>query len=453
MLQFGTPVYSLSQLFVPLKNVASIFSGYANKISVKIREKKKINNYDSKDIMCASSLQEVLTNIDPSLVRMCSYLISKQQIDVLDQGLTLNPVIYSSCETFFENKYGFPEAELCRSYLIPRSNNLFSSQLYFTVLQSRGFKTRTFKKVTGLRTNTVNIGSPTSWFERLPVLRGWSSKDKTKIQSDVEQQKKLKTLLSDESLTPEEQQRLRIAFAEGYTAADSKEKASSKLGMFNIFRDLLGIILILYILTSVMTGSFRRVFMGTANEVYPEEIDVTFNDVKGVDEAKQELQEIVEFLKNPEKFSALGGKLPNGVLLVGPPGTGKTLLARAVAGEAEVPFFHAAGPEFDEILVGQGARRVRDLFSRAKSRAPCVIFIDEIDSVGAKRSNSLLHPYANQTINQLLTEMDGFRQNEGVIVLGATNRRDDLDKALLRPGRFDVEINVSVPDLNGRKKY
>lgn len=452
MLQFGTPIYSLSQLFLPLKNVASIFSGYANKISVKIREKKRIDNYDSKNIVCITSLQEVITNIDPSLVKMFSYLMSKQQIDALDQGLSLHPVIYSSCETFFENKYGFSEADLCRSYVMPRSNSLLSSQLYFTVLQSRGFKTRTFKKVTGLRTSTESSGSATSWLERLPVLRGWSNKDKVKIQSEVEQQKKLKTLLSDESLTPEEQQRLRVAFAEGYSAADSKEKASSKLGMFNIFRDLLGIILILYILTSVMTGSFRRVFMGTANEVYPEEIDVTFNDVKGVDEAKQELQEIVEFLRNPEKFSALGGKLPKGVLLVGPPGTGKTLLARAVAGEADVPFFHAAGPEFDEILVGQGARRVRDLFSRAKSRAPCVIFIDEIDSVGAKRSNSLLHPYANQTINQLLTEMDGFRQNEGVIVLGATNRRDDLDKALLRPGRFDVEINVSVPDLNGRKE-
>ncbi|CAG2166289.1 unnamed protein product, partial [Oppiella nova] len=143
---------------------------------------------------------------------------------------------------------------------------------------------------------------------------------------------------------------------------------------------------------------------------------------------------------------------PKGVLLVGPPGTGKTLLARAVAGEAGVPFFHAAGPEFDEILVGQGARRVRDLFSTAKLKAPCVVFIDEIDSVGAKRSNSVLHPYANQTINQLLTEMDGFRQNEGVIVLGATNRRDDLDRALLRPGRFDVEVQVPVPDFNGRKE-
>ena len=148
----------------------------------------------------------------------------------------------------------------------------------------------------------------------------------------------------------------------------------------------------------------------------------------------------------------MGGKLPKGVLLVGPPGTGKTLLARAVAGEAGVPYFHAAGPEFDEVLVGQGARRVRDLFKAAKLRAPCVIFIDEIDSVGAKRSNSVLHPYANQTINQLLSEMDGFHQNEGVIVLGATNRRGDLDKALLRPGRFDVEVQVPVPDYAGRKE-
>lgn len=157
------------------------------------------------------------------------------------------------------------------------------------------------------------------------------------------------------------------------------------------------------------------------------------------------------FLRNPEKFTSLGAELPKGVLLVGPPGTGKTLLARAVAGEAGVPFFHAAGPEFDEILVGQGARRVRDLFRAAKVRAPCVIFIDEIDSVGAKRSNSVLHPYANQTINQLLAEMDGFHKNEGVIVLGATNRRDDLDKALLRPGRFDVEVQVPIPDLAGRE--
>lgn len=141
-----------------------------------------------------------------------------------------------------------------------------------------------------------------------------------------------------------------------------------------------------------------------------------------------------------------------GVLLVGPPGTGKTLLARAVAGEAGVPFFHASGPEFDEVFVGQGARRVRDLFSQAKLRAPCVVFIDEIDSVGQKRTNSAIHPYANQTVNQLLTEMDGFHQNEGVIVIGATNRREELDKALLRPGRFDVEVTVPAPDLKGREE-
>lgn len=196
---------------------------------------------------------------------------------------------------------------------------------------------------------------------------------------------------------------------------------------------------------------FRKVLLGNTNEIHPEEIDVCFNDVRGADEAKQELLEVVEFLRNPERFSKLGGKLPKGVLLVGPPGTGKTLLARAVAGEAGVPFFHAAGPEFDEVLVGQGARRVRDLFTQAKMRAPCVIFIDEIDSVGGKRTTSVLHPYANQTINQLLTEMDGFVQNEGVIVLGATNRPDDLDRALLRPGRFDVRVTVPTPDLKGRR--
>merc|ERR1719362_2331447 len=152
---------------------------------------------------------------------------------------------------------------------------------------------------------------------------------------------------------------------------------------------------------------------------------------------------------NPDKFSALGGRLPKGVLLVGPPGTGKTLLARAVAGQAGVPFFQTSGSEFDEVLVGQGARRVRDLFKTAKEKAPCVIFIDEIDSVGGKRATSSLHPYANQTINQLLSEMDGFVSNEVVIVLGATNRSDDLDKALLRPGRFDTQVEVNNPDVKG----
>lgn len=452
MLQFGTPIHSISQLFIPFKNLSYLFSGYVNKIGIKLRDKRHANYNESASTLCADSFNEVLKNIDPALKSLCTYLIKKQEMSEMENIMNLRPVSYISAPTFFENKYGFPESDMKLFSSPINSIKLSYSLCNFQHQSTRGFKTRTFKQATGLRTSSVSEVSSANWTARMTFLKGWRTKDKSKTQSEVEQNTKLKTLLSDESLSPDEQQRVRIAFAEGYSAADSKEKSTTKLGMFNIFRDLLGIILILYILSSVMSGSFRRVFMGTANEVYPEEIDVTFDDVKGVEEAKQELQEIVEFLRNPEKFSALGGKLPKGVLLVGPPGTGKTLLARAVAGEADVPFFHAAGPEFDEILVGQGARRVRDLFSRAKSRAPCVIFIDEIDSVGAKRSNSLLHPYANQTINQLLTEMDGFRQNEGVIVLGATNRRDDLDKALLRPGRFDVEINVTVPDLNGRKE-
>ncbi|XP_061386522.1 ATP-dependent zinc metalloprotease YME1L isoform X2 [Musca vetustissima] len=248
---------------------------------------------------------------------------------------------------------------------------------------------------------------------------------------------------------------IKVAFAEGYLAAANSEDHPKSGKTMKYLKQLLVIVVFIGLFVSLFSssnGSMFRIQLGNQVEVDPEEIHVTFEDVKGCDEAKQELKEVVEFLKNPEKFSNLGGKLPKGVLLVGPPGTGKTLLARAVAGEANVPFFHAAGPEFDEVLVGQGARRVRDLFKAAKQRAPCVIFIDEIDSVGAKRTNSVLHPYANQTINQLLSEMDGFHQNAGVIVLGATNRRDDLDQALLRPGRFDVEVVVNTPDFTGRKE-
>uniref|UniRef100_A0A182W8S8 AAA+ ATPase domain-containing protein n=1 Tax=Anopheles minimus TaxID=112268 RepID=A0A182W8S8_9DIPT len=267
-----------------------------------------------------------------------------------------------------------------------------------------------------------------------------------------------KLLADDPTLSDEQRQRLKIAFAEGYLTAshpDQPNRSSKAMKYLKFFQQLLIIVVFIGIFISMFAspnGSVFRIQIGNQVEVDPEDITVTFEDVKGCDEAKQELKEVVEFLKNPGKFSNLGGKLPKGVLLVGPPGTGKTLLARAVAGEAGVPFFHAAGPEFDEVLVGQGARRVRDLFKAAKERAPCVIFIDEIDSVGAKRTNSVLHPYANQTINQLLSEMDGFQQNEGVIVLGATNRRDDLDQALLRPGRFDVEVVVPTPDFTGRKE-
>ncbi|MGD9808361.1 MAG: ATP-dependent zinc metalloprotease FtsH [Deferribacterales bacterium] len=179
---------------------------------------------------------------------------------------------------------------------------------------------------------------------------------------------------------------------------------------------------------------------------------VTFKDVAGVEEAKEELEEIIEFLKDPQKFQRLGGKIPKGVLLVGPPGTGKTLLAKAVAGEAGVPFFSISGSDFVEMFVGVGASRVRDLFEQGKKNAPCIIFVDEIDAVGRHRGAGLGggHDEREQTLNQLLVEMDGFESNEGVILIAATNRPDVLDPALLRPGRFDRQVVVPAPDMNGR---
>ena len=184
------------------------------------------------------------------------------------------------------------------------------------------------------------------------------------------------------------------------------------------------------------------------------QVDVTFADVAGIEEAKEEVFEIVEFLKDPNKFQRLGGKIPKGVLMVGSPGTGKTLLARAIAGEAQVPFFTISGSDFVEMFVGVGASRVRDMFEQAKTRSPCIVFIDEIDAVGRKRGAGLGggHDEREQTLNQLLVEMDGFEDNVGVIVIAATNRPDVLDSALLRPGRFDRQVVVPLPDVRGREQ-
>jgi cell division protease FtsH len=185
-----------------------------------------------------------------------------------------------------------------------------------------------------------------------------------------------------------------------------------------------------------------------------DQINVTFADVAGVDEAKEEVQELVEFLRDPSKFQRLGGRIPRGVLMAGPPGTGKTLLAKAIAGEAKVPFFSISGSDFVEMFVGVGASRVRDMFEQAKKNAPCIIFIDEIDAVGRHRGGGHGggHDEREQTLNQLLVEMDGFEANDGVIVIAATNRPDVLDKALLRPGRFDRQVNVGLPDIRGREQ-
>ena len=239
------------------------------------------------------------------------------------------------------------------------------------------------------------------------------------------------------------------------------QESGSWLTMFLIIVGIGGVVIIffsfLFIVMSGNQGSKKSMSFGKSKARVLNQTDknrITFKDVAGVDEEKQELEEIVEFLKNPKKFTEMGARIPKGVLLVGHPGTGKTLLAKAVAGEAGVPFFIISGSDFVEMFVGVGASRVRDLFEQAKKCAPCIVFIDEIDAVGRQRGAGLGggHDEREQTLNQLLVEMDGFAPNEGVIVLAATNRPDVLDKALLRPGRFDRQIVVSQPDVQAREQ-
>src|SRR5438876_3414284 len=210
-----------------------------------------------------------------------------------------------------------------------------------------------------------------------------------------------------------------------------------------------------FMIRQMQTGGNKALSFGKsrARLLSMQEKKVTFKDVAGVEEAKEELKEIIEFLREAQKFQKLGGRIPKGVLLVGPPGTGKTLLARAVAGEANVPFFSISGSDFVEMFVGVGASRVRDLFEQGKKNAPCIIFIDEIDAVGRHRGAGLGggHDEREQTLNQLLVEMDGFEQGQNVIVLAATNRADVLDPALLRPGRFDRRVDIGLPDRKDRE--
>lgn len=236
----------------------------------------------------------------------------------------------------------------------------------------------------------------------------------------------------------------------------SVESAISFLVLLQIFLPLILLLITwLSFFRQVKGANGRTMGFGRsrAKMVDPDKNRMLFDDVAGVDEAKADLQEIVDFLKSPEKFQAIGGQIPKGVLLIGPPGTGKTLLAKAVAGEAGVPFFAISGSDFVEMFVGVGASRVRDLFSQAKQHAPCIVFIDEIDAVGRSRGSGMGggHDEREQTLNQMLVEMDGFDLKEEVIVLAATNRIDVLDPALLRPGRFDRKVNVELPDLKGRE--
>ncbi|KAJ8679405.1 hypothetical protein QAD02_015192 [Eretmocerus hayati] len=484
---------SHNQVLYHLTQLTSALSPRSTPLAVHVKSSSSSGLKKTKSILCENSFSEAVKSctelaLDKSIIQnvtvssrmgrneiwgIVKQTAPKSQLKLEDRNHW--KVSYISGESFNENKQGFPPklssdtSKLHAFHLSfkPRHRSLHQTQcatLNLNQAQVRFFKTNRSVRAELDRNPTLStrirkwIGLNPDSDSKLGRLTA-DELTNSAILKDLKEMKTLSKLHGDKYIKVDELQRIKTAFAEGYLAGHESKPQGRAFKALKFAQQIFSTILVVVLLVAVM-GAYRsttgggmfKIQLGNRVQVDPEEIHVTFNDVKGVDEAKTELMDVVEFLKNPDKFSALGGKLPKGVLLVGPPGTGKTLLARAVAGEAGVPFFHAAGPEFDEILVGQGARRVRDLFKAAKERAPCVIFIDEIDSVGARRTNSALHPYANQTINQLLSEMDGFHQNEGVIVLGATNRRQDLDLALLRPGRFDSEITVHKPDFSGRKE-
>ncbi len=260
------------------------------------------------------------------------------------------------------------------------------------------------------------------------------------------------------AIKPEGEEVAGTLIAKGVGVTVKSQEQSGIFSLISLWLPFLVLIGIWIFFMNRMQGGGRGGAMGfgksRAKLLTEKQGRVTFDDVAGIDEAKEELEEIVEFLRNPQKFSRLGGKIPKGALLVGPPGTGKTLLARAIAGEAGVPFFTISGSDFVEMFVGVGASRVRDMFEQAKKNAPCIVFIDEIDAVGRARGVGMGggNDEREQTLNQLLVEMDGFEANEGVIIVAATNRKDVLDPALLRPGRFDRTIHVPNPDIKGREK-
>jgi cell division protease FtsH len=255
---------------------------------------------------------------------------------------------------------------------------------------------------------------------------------------------------------PEPLMRLLSEHGVSYDFKKEAEQSWLMLLLVNGLPVVLILLIFVFMMRQLQVGGGKAMSFGKSKARLLSESSkrVSFEDVAGCDEAKQELEEIIHFLKDPRKFTRLGGRIPKGVLLMGPPGTGKTLLARAVAGEAGVPFFCISGSDFVEMFVGVGASRVRDLFEQGKKNAPCIIFIDEIDAVGRHRGAGLGggHDEREQTLNQLLVEMDGFESNEGVIIMAATNRPDVLDPALLRPGRFDRRVNVATPDVQGRQE-
>ncbi|XP_072020019.1 ATP-dependent zinc metalloprotease YME1L1-like [Amphiura filiformis] len=404
---------------------------------------------------------------------------------------------YVSADTFFENKHGFKASDLYTSQPTSRlfpsciahqlaSMDLCRHSVYYD--QRRGFKTIRSDhphKLTSTSLAQKDAGLVNSMADMFFKKKRASAEVKESIvpgmqlayeshkqdrlergsyeagyydgigQEDMDRDAKAAYESHGGQVQDMHYNSFKTGYYDGYMQAgqtDTKKDAPPKSNSRRVFR-IIGIVLALYFLLPIiikpLVGYKLGFKMGSDVDVVSS-TDVTFDDVRGIAEAKAELEEIVNYLKEPDKYTKLGGKLPKGVLLIGSPGTGKTLLARAVAGEAGVPFFFASGSDFDHIFVGTGAKKIRDMFAEAKLATPCVIFIDELDSIGGKRIESPMHPYARQTINQLLAEMDGFKQSEGIIVLGATNFPRTLDGALTRPGRFDISVNVPVPDVKGR---
>uniref|UniRef100_A0A8C2XBK6 ATP-dependent zinc metalloprotease YME1L1 n=1 Tax=Cyclopterus lumpus TaxID=8103 RepID=A0A8C2XBK6_CYCLU len=396
----------------------------------------------------AQQLDELVNSVFPRL--------SPQETPLCLGGQTAWRTSHLSTHSFYSNKHGENPCSLFPGFscgAMPMSYSRQHPMLLQSVctelqhwpvwVPNRGFKT--LKSKTRRLQSASDRAQDSEGFTP-SFMKGFLTRDKG-IEVD-----NLDSLVKKKSLPEGQQDAFKSGFAEGFLKAQALTQRTQD--SFRRTRLILLVLLLvgLYGLSKTPFISVRfRTTAGLDSAVDPVQVkNVTFEHVKGVEEAKNELQEVVEFLKNPEKFTALGGKLPKGVLLIGPPGTGKTLLARAVAGEADVPFYYASGSEFDEMFVGVGASRIRNLFREAKGNAPCVIFIDELDSVGGKRIESPMHPYSRQTINQLLAEMDGFKPNEGVIIIGATNFPEALDNALIRPGRFDMQVTVPKPDVKGR---
>ncbi|CAB3999158.1 ATP-dependent zinc metalloprotease FTSH 4, mitochondrial-like, partial [Paramuricea clavata] len=420
---------------------------------------------------------EIFKNLPDDWQRLCSPLAL-----VSPSNTVLSPwaVSYTSGTSFYENKHGFPRFQLLKSTTAPRlsmyTQSLWSSK-NLTAMTVRSVFTYSARQIHDLEgranDNPDDADVQADYLKAIVkedphyVIRRYES---AKYKSnDACYREYCKALILTDKISSEEMNEATVKpflslrqntqkvtsnglGSEGnpvVVSVNNDKRSFFKEQLWNTLRFLIG----LFLIVSVLEAQLQMRMTSNQKEVQPDssEKKVKFSDVQGVEEAKVELKEVVEFLRSPEKFTKLGGKLPSGILLIGAPGTGKTLLAKAVAGEAGVPFFFCSGAEFDEMFVGVGAARVRNLFAAAKELAPCIIFIDELDAIGGTRSVGDHQPYSRMTLNQLLVELDGFDKTEGIVVIGATNFPEILDKALVRPGRFDSRVTVPMPDVRARK--